>query len=82
MVQKFNNLLQRIAPPKIVTEDEIIDKYSKDHKIITKHSFNLFGKKILKLENIHIVKLDHEDLLFLKVKNLLANKQIKPLYFV
>ena len=39
-----------------------------------------FDNKILKLDNINIVDLDHNELEFLKLKGLLDERLIKPLY--
>jgi hypothetical protein len=39
-----------------------------------------FDKKILKLNNLNIVDLDHNRLEFLQLKGLLDKELIKPLY--
>ena len=39
-----------------------------------------FDEKILKLNNLNIVDLDHNELEFLHLKDLLDEKLIKPLY--
>ena len=39
-----------------------------------------FDKKILKLNNLNIVDLDHNELEFLLLKGLLDKELIKPLY--
>ena len=39
-----------------------------------------FGKNILKLNNLSIVDLDHNELEFLQLKGLLDQDLIKPLY--
>jgi len=39
-----------------------------------------FDEKILKLNNLSIVDLDHNELEFLQLKELLDEKLIKPLY--
>ena len=39
-----------------------------------------FDKKILKLNNLNIVDLDHNELEFLQLKGLLDKELIKPLY--
>ena len=43
---------------------------------MTKH----FDKKILKLDNLRVVDLDHNVLEFLQLKGLLDKDLIKPLY--
>jgi len=39
-----------------------------------------FGEKVLKLNNLSIVDLDHNELEFLHLKGLLDKELIKPLY--
>ena len=39
-----------------------------------------FDEKILKLDNLKIVNLDHNELEFLQLKGLLDENLIKPLY--
>ena len=39
-----------------------------------------FDKKILKLNNLHVANLDHNELEFLQLKGLLDKGLIKPLY--
>jgi len=39
-----------------------------------------FDEKILKLNNLNIVDLDHNELEFLQLKGLLDKELIKPLY--
>ena len=39
-----------------------------------------FSKKILKLNNLNLIQLDHNELEFLKLKGLLDKDFIKPLY--
>ena len=55
-------------------------KYGKNFKIITESSVKNFDDKILKLNNLSIVDLDHQKLEFLQIKGLLDEKLIKPLY--
>ena len=40
----------------------------------------VFDKKILKLNNLSVVDLDHNELEFLQLKGLLDKELIKPLY--
>ena len=65
---------------KEVTKDEIIKKYDKEFKIVPKKIIKDFDKKILKLNNLNIVELDHNLLEFLQLKGLLEEKMINPLY--
>ena len=39
-----------------------------------------FNKKILKLDNLNVVDLDHNELVILQLKGLLNEELIKPLY--
>ena len=43
-------------------------------------SIKYFDEKILKLNNLNIVDLDHNELEFLQLKGLLDEELIKPLY--
>ena len=63
-----------------VTEDEIIKKYDNKFKVIPKNAIKYFDEKILKLNNLNIVDLDHNELEFLQLKGLLDKDLIKPLY--
>ena len=64
----------------MVTEDEIIKKYNSKFKVIPKNVSKYFDKKILKLKNLNVVDLDHNELEFLQLKGLLDKNLIKPLY--
>ena len=63
-----------------ITEDEIIKKYSNEFKVIPKNISKFFDKKILELNNLQIVDLDHNELESLQLKGLLDENSIKPLY--
>ena len=63
-----------------IDEDEILKKYDNKFKVIPKNMVEYFGEKILKLNNLSIVDLDHNELEFLKLKGLLDKDLIKPLY--
>jgi hypothetical protein len=63
-----------------IDEDEIIKKYDNEFKVIPKNMVKSSGEKILKLNNLSIVDLDHNELEFLKLKGLLDKDLIKPLY--
>ena len=63
-----------------IDEDGIIKKYENKFKVIPKNMVESFGEKILKLNNLSIVDLDHNELEFLKLKGLLDKDLIKPLY--
>ena len=53
---------------------------SEKFKVITTSATKYFGEKILKLNNLSIVDLDHNELEFLQLKDLLDKDLIKPLY--
>ena len=63
-----------------IDEDEIIKKYDNKFKVIPKNMAKYFDEKILKLNNLNIVDLDHNELEFLQLKGLLDKELIKPLY--
>ena len=79
----FGNLgeVYHIAPKtKEITISEIINKYSNEFKVIPKNMAKYFDEKILKLNNLSIGNLDHNQLEFLQLKGLLDKDLIKPLY--
>ena len=63
-----------------ISKEEIIKKYDDKFKVIPKNMIKYFDEEILKLNNLTIVDLDHNELEFLKLKNLLDEDVIKPLY--
>ena len=79
-IKKFDNNLTSIYKAEEVAEDEIIKKYVNEFKVITKNTSKYFNNEILKLKNLNIVDLDHNELELLKLKGLLDKNLIKPLY--
>ena len=79
-IKKFDGNLNSVSKLEEIDEDEIIKKYDNEFKVIPKNMVKCFGKKILKLNNLSIVDLDHNELEFLKLKGLLDKDLIKPLY--
>jgi len=79
-IKKFEKNLSITSEVKEISENEIIKKYEKSFKIITENSAKNFDDKILKLNNLSIVHLDHNELEFLKLKDLLDEDHVKPLY--
>ena len=63
-----------------ISIDEIINKYNSEFKVVPENMKKYFDKKILKTSNIKTVKLNHAELEFLKLKGLLDEETIKPLY--
>ncbi len=79
-IKKFEKNLSVTSEVMEISENEIIQKYDKNLKIITENSAKNFEDKILKLNNLSIVHLDHNELEFLKLKDLLDEDYVKPLY--
>ena len=79
-VKKFDKNLNSAAKVEEVTVDEIIKKYDNKFNVIPRNMIKYFDKKILKLNNLNIVDLDHNELEFLQLKGLLDKELIKPLY--
>jgi len=79
-IKKFDKNLKNTLKMKEINENEIIRKYDNEFKIIPKSMSKYFSPKILKLNNLSITDLDHNDLEFLKLKGLLDEDLINPLY--
>jgi len=79
-IKKFDKNLQSTKKVEEIKEDEIVKKYYNKFKIIPKNTTKYFDNKILKLNNLHVANLDHNELEFLQLKGLLDKGLIKPLY--
>ena len=79
-IKKFDKNLSSISKVEEITEDKIIKKYGNKFKVIPKNVSKYFDEKILTLNNLRIVDLDHNALEFLQLKGLLDKDLIKPLY--
>ena len=79
-IKKFDKNLKSISNIEEVTVDEIINKYNNKFNVIPKNVIKYFDEKILKLNNLRVVDLDHNELEFLQLKGLLDEELIKPLY--
>ena len=79
-VKKFDKNLNSNSNIKEISENELLEKYKDKFKVITKSTAKHFNPKILKLNNLSIVDLNHNDLEFLQLKGLLDEDLIKPLY--
>ena len=79
-VNKFDKKLKKVSKTKKVSVGEILKKYDNKFKVVPKNIIKHFDKKILKLNNLKIVDLDHNALEFLHLKGLLNEKLIKPYY--
>jgi aspartate/glutamate racemase len=65
---------------KEITKEEILKKYSDDFMVITINTANYLDDEILKLKNMNIVNLDHNELEFLRFNDLLEKRLISPIY--
>ena len=79
-IKKFDKNLNSTSKIKEVTVDEIIKKYNNKFSVIPRNAIKYFDEKILKLNNLSITDLDHNELEFLQLKGLLDEELIKPLY--
>jgi len=81
-VKNFDINLNSNSAAKEVTEDDLIKKYDHEFKVIPKNIIKEFSEKILKLNNLSVVDLDHNELEFLQLKGLLDESSIKPIYLI
>ena len=79
-VKKFSKKFNGVSKVKEITEDEILKRYDNKFKVIPKNMIKYFNEKILNLNNLNIVDLDHNELEFRELKGLLDKELIKPLY--
>ena len=79
-IKTFDTNLKEIAKVKEIQPIEIIKKYKKKFKVVPKNLAKGFDEKILKLDNLSTVDLDHNQLEFLRLKGLLNEDLITPLY--
>ena len=79
-IKKFDADLKNTFKVEEISENEIIRKYDRMQKVIPKKLVECFSDKILKLNNLSIVELDHNMLEFLQIKGLLDKGLIRPLY--
>ena len=79
-IKKFDKNLKITFNAEAITEDKIIKEYDDKFKVIPKNLAKYFNEKILKLNNLNIVDLDHNVLELLKLKGLLDKNLVKPLY--
>jgi len=79
-IKKFENNLKTTSNVEEIIEDKIVQKYQNELKVVPRNMTKYFSDKILKLNNINIVDLDHNQLEFLQLKGLMNEDLIKPLY--
>jgi len=81
-IKKFGKKLISNSKAEEITVDEIIQKYDKNFSVISRNFIEVIDKKVLKLNNLNIVDLDHNELEFLHLNGLLDENLIKPLYLI
>ncbi len=79
-IVKFDKVLNIIINAKEISLKGILNEYKDVFKVIPKSAVKEFDEKILKLNNINIVDLDHNKLEMLYLKGLLNEDLIKPVY--
>ena len=79
-IKKFNKNLNIASNVEEITKEEIIKNYDDKFKVIPTNLIKHFDKKILNLNNLNIVNLDHNELEFLQFNDLLDEESIIPLY--
>ena len=79
-VKKFDKNLISNTKIEEITKEEITKKYNNGFKVITKNVAKYFDNEILKLNNLNIVTLDHNELEFLRLRDLLEKSLIRPIY--
>ena len=79
-IKKFDKNLISNTKVEEITKKEITEKYNNNFKVIEKRVAKYFDNEILKLNNLNIVTLDHNELEFLRLRDLLEKSLIKPMY--
>ena len=79
-IKKFDTNLKGNLKMKEISIDELVRQYQKKFLVAPKNLLRHFDKEVLKLKNLDFVDLDHNELEFLKLKGLLDEELIKPLY--
>tara|TARA_B110000881_G_scaffold70443_1_gene61015 strand:+ start:751 stop:1356 length:606 start_codon:yes stop_codon:yes gene_type:complete len=79
-LKRFDKSLNTVLKAQEITKDKIIENYDKEFKVIPINIKKNFDDKILKLNNLCVVNLDHNRLESLQLRDLLDKDLIKPLY--
>ena len=79
-LKKFDSELKSLSSIEEVESSKIVKKIENSFCVISSNAIKHFNSKILELNNLNIVDLDHNVLEFLHLKGLLNKKLIKPLY--
>ena len=81
-VKKFDTKLVSQTKAEEITKEKILKKYNNDFIVITKNTAKYIDNEILKLKNIIIVNLNHNELEFLRSNDLLEKRLIRPIYLI
>ena len=65
---------------KEIKESKIIEQNESKFMVAPQNITKYFNEKILKLNNLHVVNLDHNELELLQINGLLDKNLIKPMY--
>jgi len=79
-IKRYDANLSDISKVSEISEENLLKKYSNACIVIPKSNVRHFSKRILKIDNLNIVELDHTKLETLHLKGLLDKDSIKPLY--
>jgi len=79
-MKKFNEKLNCISSTQEIKKEMILKNYKNAFKVLSANSIKDFDKETLRLNNVEIAVLDHNQLEFLKLNHLLNEDLIKPLY--
>jgi len=79
-VKKFDKKLISRTKVEEITKKKIINTYKGSLIVMIKNNAKYFDNEILKLNNISIVTLDHNELEFLRFNDLLEKRLIAPIY--
>ena len=79
-IKKFDKNLNTVSKVQEITKEELIKNYNTKFLATPKNIAKNFDQKILQLSHLNIVDLDHNELESLKLKGLLDENLIKPIY--
>ena len=79
-IKKFDRYLHSKSNIQEITDYKTLKNFENLYKVIPNNAIERFDKKILNLNNLYFADLDHNDLEFLYLKDLLDKELIKPLY--
>jgi len=79
-LKKFDKNLKDSSKFLEISADKLVQKYKNSFIVTPKNMINHFDKEVLKLANLNLVDLDHNELEFLQLKGLLNKELIRPIY--